>query len=285
MDTVSYILRLTCPDRVGIVAAISRFMEAEDCFIVRSRSFGDEMDGRFFSRLSFRPANSQFDLDRFRVGFEAVAHDLDAEFAIHPEGERVKALIMVSKSDHCANALLYGARSGELAIDPVAIVSNHPDLGPKLAHWGLPYHQVPVTEASKPDAERRLFELVEETGAELVILARYMQVLSDTACRRLEGRCINIHHSFLPSFKGARPYHQAHTRGVKVVGATAHYVTPDLDEGPIITQVVEPVDHTMGPPDLIQIGRHLEAAALSRAVKAHAEQRIFINGAKTVVFA
>lgn len=285
MDTVSYILRLTCPDRVGIVAAIARFMEAEDCFIARSRSFGDEVEGRFFSRLSFRPTGSRFDLKRFRKGFETVARELDAEFAIHREGDRLKTLIMVSRSDHCANALLYGARSGELSIDPVAIVSNHPDLEPSLAHWGLPYHHVPVTEASKPDAERRLFELVGETGAELIVLARYMQVLSDTACRKLEGRCINIHHSFLPGFKGARPYHQAHARGVKVVGATAHYVTPDLDEGPIITQVVEPVDHTMGPPDLIQIGRHLEAAALSRAVKAHAEHRIFINGAKTVVFA
>ena len=285
MDAPSYILRLTCPDRVGIIAAIARFMEAEDCFIARSRSFGDETDGRFFTRLSFHPTGSAFDAERFREGFAEVARELDADFDLHPEGRRVKTLIMVSRSDHCANALLYGARSGELAIDPVAIVSNHPDLGPPLAHWGLPYHQVPVTGGNKSEAESRLFELVEQTGAELVVLARYMQVLSDRACARLEGRCINIHHSFLPSFKGARPYHQAHARGVKVVGATAHYVTPDLDEGPIITQVVEPVDHTMGPQDLIQIGRHLEAAALSRAVKAHAEHRIFINGTKTVVFA
>lgn len=285
MDAPSYILRLTCPDRVGIIAAIARFMEAEDCFIARSRSFGDETDGRFFTRLSFHPTGSAFDAERFREGFAEVARELDADFDLHPEGRRVKTLIMVSRSDHCANALLYGARSGELAIDPVAIVSNHPDLGPPLAHWGLPYHQVPVTGGNKSEAESRLFELVEQTGAELVVLARYMQVLSDRACARLEGRCINIHHSFLPSFKGARPYHQAHARGVKVVGATAHYVTPDLDEGPIITQVVEPVDHTMGSQDLIQIGRHLEAAALSRAVKAHAEHRIFINGTKTVVFA
>ncbi len=281
----TYILKLTCPDGIGIVATIARFMEAEDCFITRSRSFGDEVSGRFFARLSFRNEDKSFDPEALSERFATIARQLGGDYRVHRESEKVRTLILVSKSDHCANALLAGARSGELAIEPVAIASNHATLGPALAHWGVPYHQIPVTPETRDDAEARLFTLIEETGAELIVLARYMQVLSNEACRRLEGMCINIHHSFLPSFKGARPYHQAHARGVKVIGATAHYVTPELDEGPIITQVVEPVDHTKGPNDLIQIGRHLEAAALNRAVKAHAEHRIFMNSDRTVVFA
>ncbi|MEO0466276.1 MAG: formyltetrahydrofolate deformylase [Pseudomonadota bacterium] len=281
--TDSYILTLSCPDGVGIIAAISRFMEDEACFIARSRSFGDEATGQFFSRLVFHPTGAEFDLEAFRHRFAKTASSLNATVDIWPEDEKVKTLILVSKSAHCANAILAGARSGELAIDPVGVVSNHHTLGPELSHWGLPYHQVPVSAETKAAAETRLFELMDETDAQLVVLARYMQVLSNSACRQLERRCINIHHSFLPSFKGARPYHQAHERGVKMIGATAHYVTADLDEGPIITQVAEPVDHTHGPGDMIQIGRHLEAQALMRAVRAHAERRVFLAGHRTVI--
>ena len=232
--------------------------------------------------LFHRPL-AQFRPEQFCKDFQPIADRLEAEFQVTRESDKVKTLILVSKSAHCANALMAGARSGELAIDPVGFVSNHHTLGPALSHWGVPYYQVPVTAETKAGAEARLFELVEETGAELVVLARYMQVLSNAACKRLEGRCINIHHSFLPSFKGAKPYHQAHARGVKVIGATAHYVTSDLDEGPIITQVTEPVDHTHRPEDMIQIGRHLEAQALMRAVRAHAEHRIFLSGHRTVI--
>lgn len=279
----SYILTLSCPDNVGIIAAIARHMEDEACFIARSRSFGDEVTGCFFSRLVFHPTREGFDIEAFKTRFAETAAALGADFNIWPEAQKVKTLILVSRTAHCPNALLAGARSGELNIEPVGIVSNHHTLGPELSHWGLPYHQVPVTAETKLQAEARLFELVEETGAELVVLARYMQILSDDATKRLEGRCINIHHSFLPSFKGARPYHQAHERGVKVIGATAHYVTADLDEGPIITQVTEPVDHSHSPKDMIQLGRHLEAQALMRAVRAHAERRIFLAGHRTVI--
>ncbi len=281
--TETYLLTLSCPDKVGIIAAIARQMEEKGCFIARSRSFGDEETGQFFTRLAFRPTRSGFEPEQFCKDFQPVADKLEAEFQVTNEDDKVKTLILVSKSAHCANALMAGARSGELAIEPVGFVSNHHTLGPALSHWGVPYYQVPVSAETKADAEARLFELIEETGAELVVLARYMQVLSNDVCRHLEGRCINIHHSFLPSFKGARPYHQAHTRGVKVIGATAHYVTSDLDEGPIITQVTEPVDHTHRPEDMIQIGRHLEAQALMRAVRAHAERRIFLSGHRTVI--
>ncbi|MCI4646000.1 MAG: formyltetrahydrofolate deformylase [Hyphomonadaceae bacterium] len=281
--TETYLLTLSCPDKVGIIAAIARQMEEKDCFIARSRSFGDEETGQFFTRLAFRATREGFDPEQFCRDFQPIADALEAKFQVTSENDKLKALILVSRSAHCANALMAGARSGELAIEPVGFVSNHHILGPALSHWGVPYHQVPVTAETKADAEARLFALIEETGAELIVLARYMQVLSDAACRQLSGRCINIHHSFLPSFKGAKPYHQAHARGVKVIGATAHYVTSDLDEGPIITQVTEAVDHTHTPNDMIQIGRHLEAQALMRAVRAHAEHRIFLTGHRTVI--
>lgn len=281
--SATYILTFSCSDGIGIIASVTAVLAEHGCFVSRSRSFGDEETGHFYLRLHFAPTRDDFDMDAFLASFDEVARELTAEYAIHPLGEKLKTLILVSRSDHCAQALLYGARTGELAIDPVAIVSNHHTLGPALSHWGLPYHQIPVTPDTKASAEARLFELIEDTGAELVVLARYMQVLSDSACRQLAGRCINIHHSFLPSFKGARPYHQAYARGVKVIGATAHYVTADLDEGPIITQVTEPVDHSHSPEEMVRMGRHLEAMALTRAVRAHAERRVFLNGQRTVV--
>lgn len=242
--------------------------------------------GRYaiFLRLQFRPLSTSFDRTDFETSFTELAATLDLNWKLYRADEKVRTLIMVSKSDHCANALLYGARINDLPIEPVAILSNHETLKPRLAHWNIPYHTAPVTPETKPQADSAMFDLIEKTGAELVVLARYMQVLSEDACARLAGRAINIHHAFLPGFKGARPYHRAHERGVKVIGATAHFVTGDLDEGPIITQVTEPVNHGDEVEDLISIGRGLEADALTRAVKAYAERRVFLNGGRTVVF-
>ena len=279
----AFILTLSCPDRVGIVARLARLMEQHDCFIVASRTFGDPDTGRFFARLVFNMNGDT--LDAVKAGMQEAGAALSADWQIRPSSERMKVLLLVSKSDHCANTLLYAARRGELPIDVVGIVSNHDSLKATFAHWNLPWFHVPVTAATKAAAEERLFAIVEETGTELVVLARYMQVLSETACRRLDGRVINIHHSFLPGFKGAQPYHQAHARGVKVIGATAHYVTADLDEGPIISQVTEAIDHSFTAEDMVETGRHIEGIALLRAVKAHAEHRVFQNSGKTVVFA
>ncbi len=280
-----FILTLSCPDGVGIVARLARLMEAHGCFIVNSRTFGDPETARFFARIVFSTSETSGALDQVRTEMQTVGEDLGADWQIRPSAERMKVLLLVSKSDHCANTLLYAARRGELPIDVTGIVSNHDTLKASFAHWNLPWFHVPVTAATKAAAEERLFRIAEETGSELVVLARYMQVLSQDACRRLKGRVINIHHSFLPGFKGAQPYHQAHARGVKVIGATAHYVTADLDEGPIISQVTEAIDHTFSPDDMVETGRHIEGIALLRAVKAHAEHRVFQNSGKTVVFA
>jgi formyltetrahydrofolate deformylase len=258
-------------------------MEEHDCFIVASRTFGDPDTGRFFARLVFNMNGDT--LDAVKAGMQEAGEALAADWQIRPSAEHMKVLLLVSKSDHCANTLLYAARRGELPIEVTGIVSNHDTLKASFAHWNLPWFHVPVTAATKASAEERLFGVVEETGTELVVLARYMQVLSEAACRRLDGRVINIHHSFLPGFKGAQPYHQAHARGVKVIGATAHYVTADLDEGPIISQVTEAIDHSFTAEDMVETGRHIEGIALLRAVKAHAEHRVFQNSGKTVVFA
>lgn len=281
----SYILTLSCPDRVGLVARLARLMELHDCFIVTSRTFGDPETNRFFARIVFNTSGNGASLRGIEADMEALGADISADWRISPEGERMRTLLLVSKSDHCANTLLYAARRRELPIEVTGIVSNHDTLKSAFAHWNLPWFHAPVTAATKPAAEQRLYEIIEETRSDLVVLARYMQVLSADACALLSGRVINIHHSFLPGFKGAQPYHQAHARGVKVIGATAHYVTADLDEGPIISQATETIDHTFSPEDMVETGRHLEGIALLRAVKAHAEHRIFLNSGKTVVFA
>lgn len=281
----TFILTLSCPDRVGLVASLARLMEEHGCFIAASRTFGDPLTNRFFARLVFTPPGNGRSLDAIKAAMAPLAAEIEADWQIRSSDEKLRTLLMVSKSDHCANTLLYAARRGELPIEITGIVSNHDTLKPAFAHWGLPWFHVPVTAATKPEAEARLDEIIAETCSELVVLARYMQVLSEDACRRLEGRVINIHHSFLPGFKGAQPYHQAHARGVKVIGATAHYVTADLDEGPIITQATETIDHTFTPEDMVETGRHIEGIALLRAVKAHAEHRIFLNSGRTVVFA
>ena len=281
----TFILTLSCPDRVGLVASLARLMEEHGCFIAASRTFGDPLTNRFFARLVFTPPGNGRSLDAIKAAMAPLAAEIEADWQIRSSDEKLRTLLLVSKSDHCANTLLYAARRGELPIEITGIVSNHDTLKPTFAHWGLPWFHVPVTAATKPEAEARLDEIIAETRSELVVLARYMQVLSEDACRRLEGRVINIHHSFLPGFKGAQPYHQAHARGVKVIGATAHYVTADLDEGPIITQATEAIDHTFTPEDMVETGRHIEGIALLRAVKAHAEHRIFLNSGRTVVFA
>jgi formyltetrahydrofolate deformylase len=280
-----FILTLSCPDGVGIVARLARLMEDHACFIVNSRTFGDPETARFFARIVFSTQDDSGVLDKVRAGMKTVGDDLSADWAIRPSAERMRTLLLVSKSDHCANTLLYAAQRGELPIEVTGIVSNHDTLKASFAHWNLPWFHVPVQAANKPEAEARLDQIIAETGSELIVLARYMQVLSQDACRRFEGRIINIHHSFLPGFKGAQPYHQAHARGVKVIGATAHYVTADLDEGPIITQATEAIDHTFSPDDMVETGRHIEGIALLRAVKAHTEHRVFQNSGKTVVFA
>jgi formyltetrahydrofolate deformylase len=278
-----YVLILSCPDRPGIVHAVSGFLVERGANIVESQQFGDRLTDRFFMRIGF-VADASFGAERLRAEFAAVAERFGMDFELWAAAAPYRTLIMVSKHLHCLNDLLFRASTGALQIEIPAVVSNHPDAGALARSYGIDFHHVPVTPDTKADAERRLLELVDETGSHLVVLARYMQVLSDDLCRQLSGRAINIHHSFLPSFKGARPYHQAFDRGVKLVGATAHYVTGDLDEGPIIEQDVLRVDHGYDQDQLVSAGRDVEAQVLSRAVRWHAQSRVLLNGDRTVVF-
>ncbi len=279
-----WVLTVACPSKSGQVAAISGFLDQHDCYINEFSCFDDDLGEQFFVRAVFRPGSDTGAIpSSLRVDFKPVAARFQMDWAMHALSERPKVLIMVSKLDHCLRDLLYRWRIGELKIDIVGVVSNHPDLGPLAAVDSLPFHHLPITEATKSAQEEKLMQIVAETGAELVVLARYMQVLSQDLCRRLVGRAINIHHSFLPGFKGAKPYHQAHARGVKLIGATAHYVTTDLDEGPIIEQVVERVNHACSAEQLLSVGRGMECQALARAVSYHVERRVFLNGARTVV--
>ncbi|WP_018991961.1 formyltetrahydrofolate deformylase [Aromatoleum toluclasticum] len=277
-------LTVACPSAAGQVAAISGFLDRQGCYINEFSCFDDDLSDRFFVRCVFgRETEAAVDVASLRHEFAPLAKRFDMEWGMHALRERPKVLIMVSKLDHCLRDLLYRWRIGELPIDIVGVVSNHPDLEFLAVADGLPFHHLPVTEATKPQQEAKLMEIVEETGTELVVLARYMQVLTDELCRRLHGRAINIHHSFLPGFKGAKPYHQAHARGVKLIGATAHYVTGDLDEGPIIEQVVDRVTHALSAEQLLSVGRDMECQALARAVLYHVERRVFLNGTRTVV--
>jgi len=277
------VLTLSCPDRPGIVAAVSGLLAERGCNIVESQQFGDRDSGTFFMRVQFT-APPGTDADGLRGAFASLGPELSLDWRLYDAAERTRVLIMVSKGGHCLNDLLYRQRSGLLDIDIVAVVSNHPDLRPLTQSYGIDYHHLPVTAGGKAAQEAEVLTLVEHYRADLVVLARYMQILSDEFCAKLPGRVINIHHSFLPSFKGARPYHQAHARGVKLIGATAHYVTADLDEGPIIEQEVARVDHTHSPEDLMAVGRDMECLALARAVRWHAEHRVLLNGDRTVVF-
>jgi len=280
-----YVLTASCPSRMGTTAAITGFLAARRFYLMEMHQFDDTLSERFFVRITFCAVHGErMDLPRLRREFEPVAAAEELEWRIHDGRERTRVLILVSNFDHCLEDLLYRHRTGELQMDITAVVSNHPTLQPTAARHNLPFFHLPVTPANKPEQERRLMELVESTRTELVVLARYMQILSDELCAKLRGRAINIHHSFLPGFKGAKPYHQAHDRGVKVIGATAHYVTHDLDEGPIIEQIVERVDHGYTPEMLIAAGRDSERRALSAAVRYAIEHRVFLNGGRTVVF-
>ena len=286
----SLILTLSCPDRTGIVHAVPGFLLAENANILEAAQFDDRDTGLFFMRVHFEllgapdGADSAEQARAITAGFASVAEAFDMTANFAPADRPMPAVIMVSQLGHCLNDLLFRHRSGLLPIDIRAVVSNHRSFYQLVAGYDIPFHHVPVTADTKPQAEQRTLEIIRQTGAELVVLARYMQILSDDLCRELAGRAINIHHSFLPSFKGARPYQQAHDRGVKLIGATAHYVTAELDEGPIIEQDVARADHGMDTATLTAIGRDTECVVLARAVKWHAEHRILQNGHKTVVF-
>ncbi|WP_315914856.1 formyltetrahydrofolate deformylase [Arthrobacter sp. lap29] len=294
-----YVLTLDCPDSTGLVHTVSGFLLERGADIIDNLQFSDrrhldqgavgasghqgEPKGHFFMRIHFEAPGGAESETMLREQFQPLAQEAGMRWQLRPHGAKRRVLIMVSKFEHCLNDLLFRTRTGELPVDIVAVVSNHLD-HERLAQWhGIPFFHVPISAATKPAAEARLLELVDELDVELVVLARYMQVLSDDLTRKLDGRAINIHHSFLPSFKGAKPYHQAYARGVKTVGATAHYVNSELDEGPIISQQIVEVDHTFGPDDLVAAGRDTECKALSNAVQWHCEGRVILHGNRTVV--
>ncbi|MEV8309536.1 formyltetrahydrofolate deformylase [Streptomyces flavidovirens] len=279
-----FVLALSCPDRAGLVHAVSGFLVGHCGNILESQQFDDRLQDRFFMRVHFEVPEAGAGLEELRCGFGPVAEAYRISWQLHDASTPTRTLIMVSKFGHCLNDLLFRRRSGALNIEIPAIVSNHRDFEPLAQSYGIPFHHIPVTRETKAGAEARLLELVDELQVDLVVLARYMQILSDDLCKQLEGRAINIHHSFLPSFKGARPYVQAHERGVKLVGATAHYVTSELDEGQIIEQDVVRVDHSRDPDELVAVGRDVEAQVLARAMKWHSESRVMIHGNRTVVF-
>lgn len=281
LDPTHLVLTLSCPDRPGIVAAVAGLLAEHGGNITESQQFGDPLSGTFFMRVQ---VTTQVPSEVLRAELLRLAERFDMTWRLDVAGRPLRTLVMVSTAAHCLNDLAFRQRSEGLPVDLVSVVSNHDVLRPMADFYGIPFHHVPVTAATKAAAEARLLELVEELDVELVVLARYMQILSDDLCRRLAGRVINIHHSFLPSFKGARPYAQAHQRGVKLIGATAHYVTGDLDEGPIIEQDVERVDHTHAVEDLVALGQDVERRALARAVRWHAEHRVLLDGTRTIVF-
>jgi formyltetrahydrofolate deformylase len=281
----TYILTATCTSRMGTTAAITGFLAAHRLYIMEMQQFDDVLTMRFFVRVTFcAVAGEPLDLEALRRAFRAVAQAEQMQWAIHDGEKRSRVLILVSKFDHCLADLLYRHRTGELKMDITGIVSNHPDMQATAEAHGIPYHFLPVAPANKAGQEARLLALIDATRTDLVILARYMQILSNATCGLLEGRAVNIHHSFLPGFKGAKPYHQAHERGVKLIGATAHYVTADLDEGPIIEQIVQRVDHSYTPEMLSAVGRDSERRALSTAVRLLLEHRVFLDEHKTVIF-
>lgn len=279
-----FVLTLSCADRIGIVAAVAGFLAENDCNILESAQFGDPDHGAFFMRVSFRAGERAPGGDALRAAFTGVAKRFAMDWSLRPLDTRQRVLIMVSRFGHCLNDILFRAGTGALDMDVAAVVSNHRDFEALVGSYRIPFHHMPVTADTKADQEKALLDLIERERIDLVVLARYMQVLSPAMCEVLPGRVINIHHSFLPSFKGAKPYQRAHERGVKLIGATAHYVTPDLDEGPIIEQDVSRVDHAMSIEDFVTIGRDIECVVLARALKWHLEHRVLLNGTKTIVF-
>ncbi len=279
----AFALTVTCRSTRGIVATISTYLAESGCNITDSAQFDDRETGNFFMRISFN-SETGTTLEQLSEGFGERARPLGMDYAFHDETARMKVLIMVSRFGHCLNDLLYRWRIGALPIDIVGVISNHLDYQKLVVNHDIPFHYIKVTKANKAEAEARQMAIVEETGAELVVLARYMQVLSTRMCEEMAGRVINIHHSFLPSFKGANPYKQAFARGVKLIGATSHYVTSDLDEGPIIEQDTVRVTHAQSAEDYVSLGRDVESQVLARAIHAHIHRRVFLNGNKTVVF-
>ena len=278
-----FVLKLSCPDGPGIVHAVSGLLFEHGCNIIDSQQYGDEASGRFIMRIHFA-ADAQRDASAWRVEFEPVAARFGMAFDVHDLAVRPRVLILCSQHDHCLNDLLYRHRKGALPMEIVAVVSNHRDVYQLVAAHGIPFEYLPITPGTKVAQERRLMEMVSTERIDCMVLARWMQILTPATCEAMPGRIINIHHSFLPGFKGARPYHQAHERGVKIIGATAHYVTPDLDEGPIIEQDVVRVDHSMSAADLAEAGRDIEQQVLARAVRWQVEHRIVLVGKRTVVF-
>ncbi|WP_421359248.1 formyltetrahydrofolate deformylase [Agrobacterium rosae] len=279
----TYVLTVACTSKRGIVAAISGYLAGKGCNIVDSSQFDDLETGKFFMRVSFISEEGET-MEALNTGFTPIAAEFGMDANIYSDGERTKTLLMVSRFGHCLNDLLYRWKIGALPIDIVGVVSNHFEYQKVVVNHDIPFHHIKVTKDNKPKAEAQLLDLIDTTGTELVVLARYMQVLSDEMCRKMSGRIINIHHSFLPSFKGANPYKQAYERGVKLIGATAHYVTADLDEGPIIEQDTVRVTHAQSAEDYVSLGRDVESQVLARAIHAHIHHRTFINGNRTVVF-
>jgi len=279
----SYVLTVSCTSTRGIVAAITGYLAEEGCYITDSSQFDDLETGLFFMRLTFISQEGA-SLEKLEKGFEAVKARFGMEVQIRDSEHRMKVLLMVSRFGHCLNDLLYRWKIGALPIEIVGVVSNHFEYQKVVVNHDIPFHHIPVTKANKVQAEARIMDVVEQTGTELIVLARYMQILSDSMCQKMSGKIINIHHSFLPSFKGANPYKQAYERGVKLIGATAHYVTADLDEGPIIEQDIARITHAQSAEDYVSIGRDVESQVLARAVHAHIHNRTFINGNRTVVF-
>ncbi|MCD7098058.1 formyltetrahydrofolate deformylase [Stenotrophomonas sp. MMGLT7] len=279
----NHILTLSCPDRTGIVYRVSGLLFEAGCNILDSQQYGDEDSGRFFLRVNFDSRDDAV-IAAVRERLQALAADYAMDWQLHDARRRARLLVLVSRQGHCLNDLLFRAHSGQLNVDIAAVVSNHTDFAGLSASYGIPFHHLPVGADNRAEQEAAIVALVERERIDLVVLARYMQILSPALCDALAGRAINIHHSFLPSFKGAQPYHQAYARGVKIIGATAHYVTSDLDEGPIIEQDVARVDHAMTPRDLVRLGSDIESLVLARAVRRHVEHRILLNGHRTVVF-
>ena len=280
-----YILTLSCQNRPGIVAAVATAIFERGGNIREAQQFGDTETGQFFARIVLDHPEDSLDVPGLRIGLGAIAERLAMDWTLRDRADRQRVMLLVSKFDHCLTDILYRWRFGELPMEVTAIVSNHPrDSFQHIDFADIPFHHLPVTKATKAEQEAQIWSLVQQTGTELVILARYMQVLSDDLASKLSGRCINIHHSFLPGFKGAKPYHQAHHRGVKLIGATAHYVTADLDEGPIIEQDVERISHADSPDDLVRQGRDIERRVLSRALRWQLDGRVLVNGIRTVVF-
>lgn len=278
-----YILSFQCPDRIGVVARSTGLLLEVGAFITEISNYSDPVSETFHLRCVFDDRQMSVPVDEFRHKFEAFAEDFQAQYKLRSEADVPRILIAVSKYDHCLNVLLNKWRAGALPAEIVGVVSNHPDCHSMTEWYGLPYYHFPITAETKPQQEAQILAVMDELEVDLLVLARYMQILSDDMCKSLAGRAINIHHSFLPGFKGARPYHQAYQRGVKVIGATAHYVTSDLDEGPIIVQEVRSIDHEVTVEQMIHLGHDIEATALSHAVRLHCEERVQMNGSRTVI--